>query len=88
MNWRIKPRGWNAWPANWRTVSFGVIDGREKPALFLRVPLTESGRAIYVTMEGKEVRYLPLVPDGAMITDFRDDRMDHGVFVMLAELTE
>ena len=68
-------------------VSFGVIDGREKPALVVRVPLPESGRAIHVTMEGKEVRYVLLGPDGAMIADFRDDRVDHGVFVMLAELT-
>jgi hypothetical protein len=26
-------------------------------------------------------------PDGALAADFRDDRVDRGVFVMLAELT-
>jgi hypothetical protein len=51
------------------------------------VPLAEGDKTIRVLMEGKEVRYLLLGPDGVMIADFRDDRVDHGLFVMLAELT-
>ncbi len=38
-------------------------------------------------MEGKEVRYLLVEKGEAMIADFRDDRIDRGVFVMLAELS-
>jgi len=68
-------------------VNFEIVAGGDKPALALQVPLSEPGRGIRVLMEGKEVRYLLLGPDGAMIADFRDDRVDHGVFVMLAELT-
>jgi hypothetical protein len=68
-------------------VRFDVVEGKEKPALSMTVPLPETDRAIRVLMEGKEVRYLLLGPEGAMIADFRDDRVDHGVFVMLAELT-
>jgi hypothetical protein len=68
-------------------VRFDVVSGKEKSALSMTVPLPESNRAIRVLMEGKEVRYLLMGPEGAMIADFRDDRVDHGVFVMLAELT-
>ncbi len=68
-------------------VSFDVIDGKEKPALVLNIPLPEAGKTVRVLMEGKEVRYLLIGPDGALAADFRDDRVDRGVFVMLAELT-
>jgi proteasome lid subunit RPN8/RPN11 len=68
-------------------VSFDVIDGRAKPALAARVPLADADRSIRVLMEGKEVRYLLQGRDGPMAADFHDDRVDHGIFVMLAELT-
>jgi proteasome lid subunit RPN8/RPN11 len=67
---------------------FDVVDGRAKPALAVTVPLPDGGRSVRVLMEGKEVRYLLVDSGGAMIADFRDDRVDHGVFVMLAELTQ
>jgi hypothetical protein len=67
---------------------FEVAEGKEKPALAVTVPLTEPGRAIRVLMEAKEVRYLLMDSTGAMIADFRDDCVDHGVFVMLSELTQ
>jgi proteasome lid subunit RPN8/RPN11 len=70
-----------------RRVTFDVVEGKEKAALAMTVPLPESNKAIRVLMEGKEVRYLLLGPEGALIADFRDDRVDHGIFVMLAELT-
>ena len=66
---------------------FDVVEGKTKPALALTIPLPEADRSIRVLMEGKEVRYLLLGPDGAMMADFRDDRVDHGVFVMLADLS-
>ena len=67
-------------------VRFDVVEGKQKPALAITLPLAEPERAIRVMMEGKEVRYL-LIQDGeAMIADFRDDRIDRGVFLMLAEL--
>jgi hypothetical protein len=68
--------------------NFEVLEGKQKPALAVTVPLTEPGRSIRVLMEGKEVRYLLFDSGGAMIADFRDDRVDHGVFVMFAELTQ
>jgi len=68
-------------------VTFDVIEGKAKPALVLNVALAEPGTTIRVVMEGKEVRYLLLRADGALAADFHDDRVDRGVFVMLAELT-
>jgi proteasome lid subunit RPN8/RPN11 len=70
-----------------RRAAFDVVPGRDKPALVMQVPVADGDKTIRVLMEGKDVRYLLVGPDGAMIADFRDDRVDHGVFVMLAELT-
>jgi hypothetical protein len=67
-------------------VRFDVVEGKQKPALAITVPLADPDRAIRVLMEGKEVRYLLIEKGQAMIADFRDDRIDRGVFVMLAEL--
>ena len=67
-------------------VRFDVVEGKQKPALAVSVPLAEPDRAIRVLMEGKEVRYLLVEKGEAKIADFRDDRVDRGVFVMLAEL--
>jgi Prokaryotic homologs of the JAB domain len=68
-------------------VRFDVVEGKHKPALAITVPLAEADRAIRVLMEGKEVRYLLIEKGQAMIADFRDDRIDRGLFVMLAELS-
>jgi hypothetical protein len=68
-------------------VTFDVIEGNAKAALVVNVPLADPGKMIRVVMEGKHVRYLLLGPDGALAADFQDDRVDRGVFVMLAELT-
>lgn len=69
-------------------VRFDVVEGKQKPALAVTVPLSEPERAIRVVLEGKEVRYLLVEKNEAMIADFRDDRIDRGVFVMLAELSK
>jgi hypothetical protein len=67
-------------------VRFDVVEGKQKPALAVTVPLADPDRAIRVLMEGKEVRYLLVEKGEAMIADFRDDQIDRGVFMMLAEL--
>ncbi|MCE9534515.1 MAG: Mov34/MPN/PAD-1 family protein [Planctomycetes bacterium] len=69
-------------------VRFDVIEDADRPALGLTIPLADGLRSIRVLMQGKDVRYLLLGPDGAMQADFRDDCVDHGVFVMLAELAQ
>lgn len=68
-------------------VRFDVVDGKQKPALAITVPLAEPERAVRVLIEGKEVRYLLLDKGEPLLADFRDDRIDRGLFVMLAELS-
>ena len=67
-------------------VKFEVAAGHEKPALTFTVPLPDDGRAVRVELEGKVVRYRLLTQDGAMAADFKEDRVDVGVFLMLSEL--
>jgi len=67
-------------------VKFEVIAGHQKSALVVTVPLPEDDRAIRVELEGKDVRYRLLTPDGAVAADLREDRVDVGVFLMLSEL--
>ncbi len=70
-----------------RGIVFDVMPGREKPALVLTIPLTESGKAIRAIMEGTAVRYLVIDPTGGMMADVGDDRVDRGVFLLLSELS-
>jgi hypothetical protein len=68
-------------------VKFEVAAGHQKSALTVVVPLPEEGRAVRVELEGKDVRYRLLTPDGGpLAADLREDRVDVGVFLMLSEL--
>jgi len=67
-------------------VQFDVIEGSTKAALVCDVPLPDQGRVIRVVMEGKDVRYLLIDGEQVQMAQFRDDRVDRGVFAMLAEL--
>lgn len=67
-------------------VKFDVAPGHQKSALVVTIPLPEDGRAIRVELEGKDVRYRLLTPDGDLAADLREDRVDVGVFLMLSEL--
>ena len=68
-------------------VRFAIGSGSQKPALIVRVALVDNARSIEVMMEGKDVRYF--VADGSqiMVAEFRDDRVDRGVYAMLTELS-
>lgn len=67
-------------------VKFEVAAGQVKPALTFTVPLPDDAGAVRVELEGKAVRYRLLTQDGAMAADFKEDRVDVGVFLMLSEL--
>jgi len=67
-------------------VKFEVAPGHQKSALVVTVPLPEDSRAIRVELEGKDVRYRLLTPDGDLAADLREDRVDVGVFLILSEL--
>jgi hypothetical protein len=67
-------------------LTFDLMDGRDGPALAVTLPLAEAGEAIRVLLEGKEVRYLVLRGEQCLVADSHEARIDHGVYLLLAEL--
>jgi len=67
-------------------VTFAVADDDRGRALEVQVSLAEPGAAVRARVTEKEVRYY-LVRDGRLHeTDCRDDRVDRGIYLLLAEL--
>lgn len=68
-------------------VRFAVQPGEHKPALVMMLPLPGAGdRELQIRMEGQGVRYFLLTRDGPLAANFHEQRVDVGVFTMLAEL--
>lgn len=67
-------------------VTFAAAEGNRGPALAVTVPLTEPGSAIRVLLEGDEVRYYLLRGGELLVADPQEDRVDRGVYLLLAEL--
>ena len=67
-------------------VSFAVVAGNHGPALALEVPLAEPGTAIRVLLEGKEVQYFVRRKGELFSTTSQEERVDRGVYLLLAEL--
>jgi hypothetical protein len=67
-------------------VVFAVAEDERGPALEVQVPLAEPGAAVRARVTEKEVRYY-LVRDGRLTAaDCGDDRVDRGIYLLLAEL--
>lgn len=67
-------------------LTFDVVEGSHGPRLAMDVPLSEPGTAIRVLLTEKEVRYY-LARGGEMLSaGFTEDRVDRGVYLLLAEL--
>jgi len=67
-------------------VTFAVTDDDRGRALVVQVPLAEPGAAVRARVTEKEVRYY-LVRDGRLLeADCTDDRVDRGIYLLLAEL--
>jgi proteasome lid subunit RPN8/RPN11 len=67
-------------------VTFGILPGRNEPALAAEVALADPGHAVRILLEGKEVRYY-LVRDGEPVAaDIGETRVDQGFYLLLAEL--
>jgi len=66
-------------------VSFEVVAG-PPPALVATVPGPDADTAIRVSMTAKEVRYLIFREGSALTADLPESRIDHGVYLLLAEL--
>jgi hypothetical protein len=67
-------------------VRFEVINDDWGPALVLTVPLATAGEAVRVVVRRKEVRYYLERGEEALEVQHRDDCVDRGVFLLLAEL--
>ena len=68
-------------------VTFEVTQGEKGPALEVHVPLAEPDRALRVLLEESGVHYY-LERNGELLAaDCQEDRVDRGVYLLLAELT-
>jgi proteasome lid subunit RPN8/RPN11 len=67
-------------------VRFEVISDDWGPGLVLTVPLPAAGEAVRVVVRRKEVRYYVLRGEEAFEVQHRDECVDRGVFLLLAEL--
>jgi proteasome lid subunit RPN8/RPN11 len=67
-------------------VRFEVLSDARNPGLILTVPLAAGNESVRVLIRRKDVRYY-LVRGGQVLeADFADECVDHGVYLMLAEL--
>jgi len=67
-------------------VAFGVVDSPEGPALGVEIRLATPGEVLRVVLSGKEARYYLLRGDELLTVDPDEDRVDRGVYLLLAEL--
>lgn len=67
-------------------VRFEVINDDWGPALVVTVPLAAAGEAVRVVVRRKEVRYYLVRGEEVFEVQHRDDCVDRGVFLLLAEL--
>jgi hypothetical protein len=67
-------------------IRFDVINDEWGPALVLMVPLATAGEAVRVVVRRKEVRYYVVHGEEVFEVQHRDDYVDRGVFLLLAEL--
>src|SRR5262249_29258802 len=67
-------------------VTCEVVEGTTGPAVAMTVPLAEPDSAIRVLLEGKLVSYFLQRGDDLIAADGPKDRVDQGVYLLLAEL--
>jgi hypothetical protein len=54
--------------------------------LAVNVPLAEEGTALRIILQGEKVRYFLQRGDELLATDCNEERIDRGVYLLLAEL--
>lgn len=67
-------------------VTFEVGQGKQGPVLLVNVPLSEPDRAVRVAVTEGEVKYFLRSGDELLEIESPDDRVDRGVYLLLAEL--
>lgn len=67
-------------------VTFELAAGECGRGLVVRIPLSEPGTALRILVKEKEVRYYVIRGNQVLATDSTEDRVDRGVYLLLAEL--
>jgi len=67
-------------------VTFETVAGKRGPALAVSIALSEPGQNIRVLLEGKEVEYYLVRGGEPLRADPHEERVDRGVYLLLAEL--
>lgn len=67
-------------------LTFEVVASASGPRLVLNVPLPELDGAVRVFLHEKEVRYYVTRGEELLATDLLEDRVDRGIYLLLAEL--
>lgn len=67
-------------------VTFEVVPGTKGSALSVSIPLVEPYESIRVLLDGSAVRYYLLREGDVLEVDPKEDRVDRGVYLLLAEL--
>jgi len=68
-------------------VRFEVTTGSEGPGLVVQLPLAERGDAVQVVLRPDRVRYYVLQGGQVLEVKHEEDRVDRGVYLLLAELS-
>jgi hypothetical protein len=67
-------------------VSFEVAEDKRGPVLIINVPLSEPGQAVRVALTDKEAKYFLRRGEELLQADCPEERVDCGVYLLLAEL--
>jgi proteasome lid subunit RPN8/RPN11 len=67
-------------------VAFRVVEEPDGPALGVEIKLAEPGELLRLVLRGKEVQYYLLRGEELLAVDPDEDRVDRGVYLLLAEL--
>jgi hypothetical protein len=69
-------------------VRFETTEGKSGPELVVTVPLSEPRQAVRVALTEKDTRFYVRRGDDVFQADCPDERVDRGVYLLLAELAE
>jgi hypothetical protein len=67
-------------------VTFEVVSEKNGSALSVSIPLAEPYDSVRVLLDGKDVRYYLIREGDVLAVDPHEDRIDRGVYLLLAEL--
>jgi hypothetical protein len=67
-------------------VTFEVVEGKNGPKLVVKVPMSEPQHSVRVALTDKDVRYYLQRGDEIVEAECLDERVDRGVYLLLAEL--